>query len=231
MHFLKPVLPVQSLRVHHVVVRKVKLKVMRPSVMCRPWILRLAVCAIFVCCVAIGHAKDKKAPQNDPSAAVDETLKLMMPLKDAATNDQIREYLQWSRVVEDYKAAWIAGVDKNRARSQQYLPDSYWTDLKTEIQDTDLSPAFSVWFKHTVSNDLMDKVLDAYLKLGKNFPGSPMCVELGKAQAPEGDQWNRLTVLLARQVIAKVNAADKTKIDEARAKYAADHPGWREGAQ
>jgi len=46
-----------------------------------------------------------------------------------------------------------------------------------------------------------------------------------------GDQWSQLTLLLARQVIAKVNMADKSKIDEARAKYAAEHPGWREGAQ
>jgi hypothetical protein len=196
-----------------------------------PRIFRLAACALFVFCGALGYAKDKNAPQNDASAAVDETLHLMMPLKNAATDDQIREYLQWSRVIEDYKAAWIAGVDKNRARSQPYMPDAYWTDLKTEIQDTDLTPAFTVWFKHTVSSELMDKVLDAYLKLGKNFPGSPMCVELGKAQAPMGDQWNRLTVLLARQLVAKVNAADKTKIDDARKKYAAEHPGWREGAQ
>jgi hypothetical protein len=196
-----------------------------------PQILRLAVCAIFVFGGALGYAKEKNAPQNDASAAVDETLHLMMPLKNAATDDQIREYLHWSRVIEDYKTAWIAGVDKNRARSQPYLPDAYWADLKTEIQDTDLTPAFTVWFKHTVSSELMDKVLDAYLKLGKGFPGSPMCVELGKAQAPMGDQWNRLTVLLARQVIAKVNAADKAKIDDARIKYAAEHPGWREGAQ
>jgi hypothetical protein len=37
--------------------------------------------------------------------------------------------------------------------------------------------------------------------------------------------------LLARQVVGKVNAADKVKIDDARAQYAAAHPGWREGAQ
>ncbi len=195
------------------------------------WILRLAICTIFASCISIGYAKDKKPPQNDPSAAVNELLQSMTPVKNAATDDQIREYLQWSHVVEDYKSAWIAGVDKNRARSQPYLPDSYWTDIKTEIQDTDLAPAFTVWFKHTVSSDLMDKVLDAYLKLGKNFPGSPMCIELGKAQSPMGDQWNQLTVLLARQAIAKVNLADKAKIDDARAKYAAEHPGWREGAQ
>jgi hypothetical protein len=195
------------------------------------WIVRLASCVILVACCCNGIAKEKNNPQNDPSAALNNLLQTMTPVKDAATDDQIREYFQFSRVIEDYKAAWIGGVDKNRARSQPYLPDSYFADIKTEIQDTDLAPPFTVWFKHTVSRDLMDKVLDAYLKLGKNFPGSPMCIEIGKAQAPMGDQWNQLTVLLARQVVGKVNAADKVKIDDARAQYAAAHPGWREGAQ
>jgi hypothetical protein len=191
-------------------------------------LLRLIACAVLVCVACTGYAKDKKAQQNDPSAALNDLLRTMTPAKDAATDDQIREYFQFSHVIEDYKVAWIGGVDKNRARSQPYLPDSYFTYIKTEIQDTDLAPAFTVWFKHTVSSELMDKVLDAYLKLGKNFPGSPMCTEIGKAQAPMSDQWNQMTVLLARQVIAKVNAADKAKIDDARAQYAAAHPGWRE---
>jgi hypothetical protein len=194
-------------------------------------IVRLIICAVLVYMAGAGYAKDKKAPPNDPSAALNDLLQTMTPVKDAATDDQIREYFQFSHVIEDYKVAWIGGVDRNRARSAPYLPESYFAHIKTEIQDTDLSPAFSAWFKHTVSRDLMDKVLDAYVKLGKNFPGSPMCTEIGKAQAPMGDQWNQLTLLLARQVVAKVNLADKAKIDDARAKYAAEHPGWREGAQ
>ena len=185
------------------------------------WVL----CALLLCTAFAGYAKDKKAQPSDP---LNELLQSMTPLKNAATDDQIREYFQFSHVIEDYKTAWMNGIDRNRTRSQPYIPDSYWTDLKTEVQDTDLAPAFSIWFKHTVSSELMDKVLDAYLKLGKNFPGSPMCIELGKAQAPMGDQWNQLTVLLSRQLAAKVNAADKARIDEARAKYAAEHPGWKE---
>ena len=192
------------------------------------WILRLVIFAIFIFSIPTCFAKGKKAPRVDPSAAVNELLQSMTPVKNAATDDQVREYFQFSHVVEDYKTAWIAGVEKSRSRSQPYLPDSYWADIKTEIQDTDLAPAFTVWFKHTVSSELMDKVLDAYLKLGKNFLGSPMCIEIGKAQSPMGDQWNQLTVLLARQVMAKVNLADKAKIDDARAQYAAAHPGWRE---
>ena len=193
-------------------------------------IVRLMVCVVLVSVAGVSYAKVKTQP-SDPSAPLNSFLQTMTPVKDAATDDQIREYFQFSHVIDDYKVAWMSGVDKNRARSAPYLPDSYFADIKTEIQDTDLAPAFTVWFKHTVSRELMDKVLDAYLKLGKNFPGSPMCVEIGKVQAPMGDQWNQLTLLLARQAIAKVNAADKAKIDEARAKYAAEHPGWREGAQ
>jgi hypothetical protein len=201
---------------------------LRRSRLRRGWYLRLVVCAALVCAASINYGKDKSAQQNDPSAALNEFLHTLTPLKNAATDDQIREYLQMSHVMEDYKTAWIGSVEKSRARSQPYLPDSYWMDIRTEIQDTDMEPAFNVWFKHTVSSDLMNRVLDAYLKLGKNFPGSPMCTELGKAQAPMGDQWNQLTVLLARQVITKVNTADKAKIDLARARYAAEHPGWKE---
>jgi len=196
---------------------------MRPGVH-----LRLIACGFLVCVAAAGYAKDKKPAQNDASAQLNELLQSMTPVKSPATDAQIHEYFQFSHVIEDYKTAWAAGVDKNRAHSQPYLPDSYFSDIKTEIQDTDLAPPFTVWFKHTVSSELMDKVLDAYLKLGKNFPGSPMCTEIGKAQAPMGDQWNQMTILLARQVVAKVNAADKAKIDDARTQYAATHPGWVE---
>jgi hypothetical protein len=192
------------------------------------WHVLFIACAALACVAGTCYAKDKSAQQNDQSAALNEFLHTLTPLNNAATDGQTREYLQMSHVMEDYKTAWIGSVEKGRARSQPYLPDSYWTDIKTEIQDIDMEPAFNIWFKHTVSSELMDKVLDAYMKLGKNFPGSPMCTELGKAQAPMSDQWNQLTVLLARQVITKVNAADKAKIDEARARYAAEHPGWKE---
>lgn len=192
------------------------------------WVVHLVLCAFFLSFARTSQAIDNPPVQNDASAALADLLRSMTPVQNAATDDQIREYFQFSHVVEDYKAAWIAGADKYRAHSQPYLPDSFWADVKTEMQDTDLAPAFSVWFRHTVPSELMDKVLDAYLKLGKRFPGSPMCIELGKAQSPMGDQWNRLTVLLTRQVIAKVYLADKTKIDEARKRYAAEHPGWRE---
>ena len=195
------------------------------------WYLRLVAWAVLAGLACAGYAKDKSMQQNDPSAALNDFLRTLTPIKNAASDDQVREYLQMSHLVEDYKSSWAGSVQKNRGRilmGQPYLPDSYWTDINTEIRDTDIAPAFNVWFKHTVSSDLMERVLDAYMKLGKNFPGSPMCTELGKAQAPMGDQWNQLTVLLARQVITKVNTADKSKIDDARAQYAAAHPGWKE---
>lgn len=192
------------------------------------WLLRILAGGVMLCVAVTVYAKDKKPRQADPSAQLNDLLRSMAPVKNPATDDQIRQYFQFSHVIEDYKSAWIGGVDKNRAHAQPYLPDAYWSDLKTEIQDTDLAPPFTVWFKHTVSSELMDKVLDAYLKLGKSFPGSPMCIEIGKAQSPMGDQWNQMSVLLARQAIAKVNAADKTKIDDARKQYAASHPGWAE---
>lgn len=192
------------------------------------WVSRVLTCGVLLCVAGAGYAKDKKVQQNDASAQLNDLLHSMTPVTNPATDDQIRQYFQFSHVIEDYKAAWIGGVDKNRAHARPYLPDAYWADLKTEIQDTDLAPPFTVWFKHTVSSELMYKVLDAYLKLGKNFPGSPMCNEIGKAQSPMGDQWNQMSVLLARQAIAKVNAADKTKIDDARKQYAAEHPGWTE---
>jgi hypothetical protein len=189
---------------------------------------RLAAFAMLLCLAGGATCTRLHAQQGDPAAAVNQLLHSMSPVKNAATDDQIREYFHFSHVVEDYKAAWIGSTDKYRAHGQPYLPDSFWGDVKMEMQDMDLEPAFAVWFKHTVSSELMDKVLDAYLKLGNKFPGSPMCIELGKAQSPMGDQWNQLTVLLTRQVIQKVYKADKAKIDDARTRYAAEHPGWHE---
>ncbi|HEX4758350.1 MAG TPA: hypothetical protein VH308_10215, partial [Terracidiphilus sp.] len=115
------------------------------------------------------------------------------------------------------------------SHSKPYWPESFWTDIKTEMQNTDLAPMFAVWYRHTISRELMDKVLDAYHKLGREqFHGSPVCTEMGSAESPMKAQWDEVTVLMTRQVIARVYAADKPQIDAARARYIAEHPGWKD---
>jgi hypothetical protein len=183
-------------------------------------------------CLGAGHAQDKPAQQTARTSAAQtlpDFLSSLTPLKNAATDEQIREYLYWSRAVEDYRTALIASVDKNRSHSKPYWPESFWSDIKTEMQNTDLAPTFAIWYRHTISRELMDKVLDAYHKLGReHFPGSPMCSEMGNAQSPMKADWDKLTVLTTRQVIAKVYAADKPQIDAARARYIAEHPDWKD---
>jgi hypothetical protein len=51
---------------------------------------------------------------------------------------------------------------------------------------------------------------------------------MGNAQSPMKADWDKLTVLATRQVIAKVYAADKPQIDAARARYIAEHPDWKD---
>ena len=194
--------------------------------------LRLALFAIVVSSLDACRAQDKPAPQTARSSAAQtlpDLLSSLTPLKNAATDEQIREYLYWSRAVDDYRTAWIAGLDNNRSHAKPYWPESFWTDIKTEMQNADLAPMFVVWYKHTISRELMDKVLDAYLKLGReHYHGSPVCTEMGNAESPMKAQWDQLTVLMTRQVIAKVYAADKPQIDAARARYLADHPDWQD---
>lgn len=194
--------------------------------------LRLVICAMVVSCPGAGLAQDKPAQQTartSPAPTLPDLLRSLTPLKNAATDEQMREYLYWSRAVDDYRTAWIAGVDNNRSHSKPYWPESFWTDIKTEMQNTDLAPVFAVWYRHTISKELMDKVLDAYHKLGREqFHGSPVCTEMGNAESPMKAQWDELTVLMTRQVIAKVYAADKPQIDAARARYIAEHPGWKD---
>jgi hypothetical protein len=194
--------------------------------------LRLVLCVIVVSFPGACRAQDKPAQQTARTPATQtlpDLLSSLTPLKNAATDEQIREYLYWSRAVDDYRTAWIAGVDNNRSHSKPYWPETFWADIKTEMQNTDLVPMFVIWYRHTISRQLMDKVLDAYHKLGRDhFPGSPMCTEMGNAESPMKAQWDQLTVLMTRQVIAKVYTADKPQIDAARARYLAEHPGWKD---
>lgn len=193
-------------------------------------VLRLVICAMVVIFLSSNHAQDKPAPQTGRTPATQtlpDLLHSLTPLKNAATDDQIREYLYWSRATDEYKKAWIAEVDDYRSHGKPYWPESFWTDITTEMQKTDLTPMFVAWFKHTVSSELMDKAIDAYHKLGReHFHGSPECIEMGNAESPMKAQWDQMTVLMTRQVIAKVYADDKPQIEAARARYLAEHPGW-----
>ena len=137
-----------------------------------------AVATVSVSLLTIGHAQDTQAPKTvhapDTTAAPDDSVSLL-PLADPATPDQIREYLRLSGELVSFRARWIAAVDKNRSIGAPYWPEAFWTDLKAEMQKTDLMPMYIILYQHEISRELMQRVLDAYKLYGRAINYPPHC--------------------------------------------------------
>lgn len=102
--------------------------------------LRLMIAMLVVLAPGRGLAQQAKTPQFakttiEPAQPVE-----LAPLKDHATERQIREYFQLSGELNDYRERWIGAVDKNRSIGAPYWPESFWIDLKAEMRKTDLAP-------------------------------------------------------------------------------------------
>jgi len=150
-------------------------------------------------------------------------------LRDAATEAQIREYLQVSGEVDEFRKSWIAAVDKNRSIGAPYWPESFWQAVKDEMQKTDLVPMYVTLFQHGVSRELMQEVLDAYRARGpENFRGSPECFKLGTAVAAVQEEMEKLKLAETQAVVLKVYTEYKPQIKAARARYLAEHPDWKD---
>jgi hypothetical protein len=144
-----------------------------------------------------------------------------------ATEEQIRTYLQLSGELKDYRQHWIAAVDKNRSIGAPYWPESFWIDLKAEMQKFDLVPTYIMLYQHYVSQAKMQNVVDAYNSLGPaHFPGSPACVKWTETRQGMQADADKLTLSNTQQVIQGVYAKYKPQIAAARVKYKAEHPDW-----
>jgi hypothetical protein len=150
----------------------------------------------------------------------------LAPPKNPATVEQIREYLRLSGDMDSFRARWIAAVDKNRSIGAPYWPESFWTNIKAEMGKTDLMPMYVTLYQHGISKDLMQEVLNTYHLVGATlFKLSPAAYKLNVAQQAMADDTNKLTLAKTLEVIQKVYAIYKPQIEEARARYLAEHPG------
>ena len=153
----------------------------------------------------------------------------LSPLQDAATVEQIREYLRLSGDMDAFRLSWIAAVDKNRSIGAPYWPEEFWIALKAEMQKTDLMPLYVTLYQHGISKALMDEILDAYHTLGsEHFKGSPACFKLGDAFLRLADDMDKLKLAKTQEVAIKVYDIYKPQIKAARAQYMAEHPDWKE---
>ena len=178
------------------------------------------------------YAQDKQAPKivRSPVSPTSPDLAASLPpLKDAATDDQIREYLRLSGDLDSFRLRWISALDKNRSIGEPYWPESFWTALKAKMQQSDLMPMFVTFYQHGISKGLMQEVLDAYHMLGTaHFQGSPACFKLGTAELSMTADMDKLKLAKTEEVFAEVYAAYKPQIKAARAQYLAEHPGWKD---
>jgi hypothetical protein len=123
----------------------------------------------------------------------------------------------------------INSVDKVRYIGKPYWPEPFWTSIKEEMQKADLMPMFIVLFQHGVSRELMQEVLDSYHRLGADhFAGSPACIKLGQAEFAMQADTEQLMQTETQALLEKVWQVYKPQIKEARAKYMAEHPDYKD---
>ena len=189
----------------------------------------LMLCLVLPAASLAAWAQTTAAPNFALSqqSASNQAIASLTPLNDAATVDQIHEYLHLSGDLEAYRSRWMAAVDKNRSIGAPYWPESFWTAIKDEMRNTDLMPLCVAVFQHSVSKELMQQVIDAYHRLGKeHFRGSPECFKLGEATSKTAGDMDSITLAMTQQTVLKVYAVYKPQIKAARTRWMAEHPGW-----
>ena len=150
-------------------------------------------------------------------------------LSNAATAAQIREYVALSGELDAYRARWVAALDGNHSLGAPYWPESFWTAMKTSMEQVDLLPMFTTWFQHTVTQDLMQQIIATYRSQGADhFQGSPACFALGATQVPLRSEMDKLTLANTLAVLDEVYDTHKPEIKTARAAYLAAHPDYKD---
>ena len=127
----------------------------------------LVVFAIVMLPSAMVRGQQSKPPTIAKLSIEPATSNQLAPIDNHATQEQIRTYLQLSGELNDYRQRWIAAVDKNRSIGAPYWPESFWTDLKAEMQKFDLVPTYITLYQHYVSQATMQNVIDAYKSLAQ----------------------------------------------------------------
>jgi hypothetical protein len=187
----------------------------------------LVVIAIVMLPSAIVRGQQSKPPTIAKLSIEPAPSNPLAPIDNHATEEQIRTYLQLSGELKDYRQHWIAAVDKNRSIGASYWPESFWTDLRAEMQKFDLVPTYITLYQHYLSQAKMQNVIDAYNSLGPaHFSGSPACVKWTETRLGMQADADKLTLSNTQQVVQGVYAKYKPQIAAARVKYKAEYPDW-----
>lgn len=166
------------------------------------------------------------AEAQPPSAAAEPPVSLA-PMKKAATEAQIREYLRISGDVETYRQRWIAVVDGMRSTGKPYWPEAFWKSVEDEMRNTDLTPTFVMILQHSISKKLMKSVLSACHKRSvEQCRATPAYAEFYQAEQTVSGDVDRMQQARTNAIIRKVFEEYKPEINAARVKYMAEHPDW-----
>lgn len=181
--------------------------------------------------LGVGQAQQRdgaKADQAQAASASPEAPVTLAPMKKAATEEQIREYLKISGDVETYRQRWIAAVDGLRSTGKPYWPEAFWKSVEDEMRTTDLEPTFVMILQHSISKKLMKRVLAAcHKQSAEQCRTSPAYAEFYQAEQAANADVDRMQRARTNEIIRKVFAEYKPEINAARAKYMAEHPEWK----
>jgi hypothetical protein len=190
----------------------------------------VAICLLLaVAGVGLGAGRAQDSADSRTASVSPEAAVSLAPMKKAATEGQIREYLRLSGDMEIYRQHWMEAVDAKRSEGKPYWPETFWTAIKSEIQKTDLTPSFVMILQHGVSKKLMKNLLSACREEGaEQCRTSPEYAEFYDAEQKMKADTDRVQQAKTNEIVRKVYEEYKPEINASRAKYMAEHPGWKD---
>lgn len=186
--------------------------------------------ALTVCPLSVAQ----QSPQTNTIVVQKKTLAVAANERTAlpahpATVEQFREYLKLSRVGEIWRAGWMDALEANRSKGEPYWPESFWTDVRDEMQKTDLAPFILEVYRPYISGDMMDAVNAALQKQSlAEFATTSLGSQFCKLWDSGQEAGKRATLNLTLEISERVYEWHKVEIKAARAKYLAEHPAWKD---
>lgn len=99
------------------------------------------------------------------------------------TVEQVREYFALTKADEIYRAGWLAALEINRSKGAPYWPESFWIDLRHEMQTADLAPSLVGVYQKVISAEMMKTAITALRKQSvADFAATPFGASFCKLQ-------------------------------------------------
>ncbi len=110
-----------------------------------------------------------------------------------------------------------------------YWPESFWLDLRHEMQTTDLVPVIARTYQNFISAEMMHEV-NTYLKTHTiaQLAGTPLGGEFCALQQRADQDGKAATLGLTQETFKRVYERDNAEIRAARARYLRDHPDFHD---